>query len=209
MKITWYFDFISPFAYLQSEQLDRLPRETELEYCPILFAGLLNHWGQKGPAEIAPKRRFTYKQAWWMARRESIRLRVPPAHPFNSLGALRLAVALGSDRATVQTIFRFIWAEGHRTDDPASWNALLKRLGAEGDSDRTSSPEVKARLRSNTDNAIARGVFGVPTIASDDELFWGFDTTDMAAAYLADPLLFEDPEMRRLSELPIGVARRS
>ncbi len=208
MRVTWYFDFISPFAYLQCERLSQLPEGTQIEYRPILFAGLLNHWAHKGPAEIPPKRRFTYRQALWIARRDGIPFRAPPEHPFNSLDTLRLAIALDCDGDKVRSIFRFIWARGHRPDDPDSWDRLVEYLNVRDASDRIASPDVKSALRSNTDEAIALGVFGVPTIAVEKELFWGYDMTDMAIAYLRDPLAFEDIEMQRMSNLPIGVMRR-
>jgi len=208
MIVTWYFDFISPFAYLQCERLNELPEGTKIEYRPLLFAGLLNHWAHKGPAEIPSKRRFTYRQALWIARRDGISFRAPPAHPFNPLDALRLAIALGCEGDKVRSIFRFIWAEGHRPDDPASWKMLVEHLNAPDASDRISSLDVKSALRSNTDEAIALGVFGVPTFAIGKELFWGYDMTDMAIAYLKDPLAFEDTEMQRMSKLPVGVERR-
>jgi 2-hydroxychromene-2-carboxylate isomerase len=207
MRVTWYFDFISPFAYLQCERLNQLPEGTEIEYRPILFAGLLNHWAQKGPAEIPSKRRFTYRQALWIARRDGIAFRAPPAHPFNPLDALRLAIALDCEGDKVQSIFRFIWAEGNRPDDPDSWNTLVERLNAPDASGRIASPDVKLALRSNTEEAISLGVFGVPTIAVEKELFWGYDMTDMATAYLRDPLAFDDTEMQRLSKLPVGAER--
>ena len=208
MRVTWYFDFISPFAYLQCERLSQLPEGTQIEYRPILFAGLLNHWAHKGPAEIPSKRRFTYRQALWIARRDRIPFRAPPEHPFNSLDTLRLAVALDCDGDKVRSIFRFIWARGHRPDDPDSWTRLVEHLNVRDASDRIASPDVKSALRSNTDEAIALGVFGVPTIAVEKELFWGYDMTDMATAYLRDPLAFEDTEMQRMSNLPVGVERR-
>ena len=195
MRVTWYFDFISPFAYLQCERLDRLPEETEIEYRPVLFAALLSHWGQKGNAEILSKRRFTYRQSLWVARREGIPFRAPAAHPFNPLGALRLAIALGCKGDTIRSIFRFIWAEGHRPDDADNWNALKELLSVPDADDRIESPGVKLALRANTEEAIDLGVFGVPTIAVEKELFWGFDMTDMAIAYIRDPVAFEDTEM--------------
>lgn len=208
MRVTWYFDFISPFAYFQFEQLERLGAGIEIDYRPILLAGLLNHWGQKGPAEIPSKRRFTYRQALWVARREGIAFRVPPAHPFNSISALRLAIMLGNTPDAIRSIFRFIWAEGHRTDEAESWATLVKRLDIPDANSLIAADNVKLALRSNTDEAIALGVFGVPTIAIDKELFWGHDMTDMAAAYIKDAQAFEDSEMQRVSNLPIGVERR-
>ena len=107
----------------------------------------------------------------------------------------------------MRSIFRFIWAEGHRPDDLDSWNTLVERLNVHDASDRIAAPDVKAALRSNTDDAIALGVFGVPTIAVGEELFWGYDMTEMATAYLEDPLVFEDSEMLRMNELPVGAER--
>ncbi len=208
MRVTWYFDFVSPFAYLQCERLSRLPQGTEIDCRPILFAGLLNHWDHKGPAELPTKRRFTYRQALWIARRDGIKFCAPPAHPFNPLDVLRLAIALDCGRDAIQTIFRFIWADGHRPDDPKSWNILVEQLNVPDAKDRIASPDIKSALRSNTEEAIARGVFGVPTIAVGEELFWGYDMTDMAIAYLRDPASFEDAEMKRVTQLPVGVERR-
>jgi len=207
MRVAWYFDFISPFSYFQCERLEQLPVGTEIEYRPVLLAGLLKHWQHKGPAEIPSKRRFTYRQALWIARREGIPFRAPPAHPFNPLSALRLAIALGCAPDAVQTIFRFIWAEGHRTDEEASWKVLIALLNVPDADERIARDEVKARLRRNTDDAIAHGVFGVPAIVADEELFWGFDMTDMAAAYIREPHAFEDDEMKRSGSIPIGVER--
>jgi len=203
--VRWYFDFISPFSYLQGERLREFPGSIELK--PVLLAALLGHWKHKGPAEIPVKRRFTYRHAVWLARREGIPFRAPPAHPFNSLSALRLAIVLGPTQETVQSIFRFIWAKGHRTDDPESFAALAARLGVPEAGERIATDEIKLALRANTEEAIARGAFGVPTVEIDGELFWGYDATDMALEYLADPAVFEDAEMRRASGLPIGVER--
>ncbi len=209
MKASWYFDFISPFAYLQSEALDRLQLDTDITFKPVLFAGILNHHGHKGPAEMASKRRFTYRQVLWLARRDGIPMTLPPAHPFNPLGALRLAIAMGSTADAVHGIFRFIWAEGHRPDDPASWQALVARLDAREAADRVADPAVKATLKANTDEAIGLGVFGVPTIVAGGELFWGYDMTGMAADYLRDPHAFEDEAMQSAGRLPVGVHRRT
>lgn len=207
MVAQWYFDFVSPFSYLQCERLDALPEGTQIEIKPILFAALLNHWGQKGPAEIPTKRRFTYREVLWLARRDGIPLRMPPAHPFNPLSALRLAIASGCDRNVVTQIFRFIWAEGNRPDDPENWNKLIQRIAFPDAIDRIASEAVKTELRSNTEQAIAADVFGVPTIAVGEELFWGYERTAMAAAYIRDPQAFDDEEMRKAATLPIGVER--
>lgn len=204
----WYFDFISPFAYLQSERLSRFEGKLAIRPVPVLFAGLLKHWGQKGPAEMATKRRFSYRQVQWLAEKNGIALRFPPQHPFNPVRALRAAVALGGSLETIHEIFRFIWREGRDINAPEAWAELARRLNVTDLDVRCNAPEVKDRLRQNGEEALAAGVFGVPTLAIGGELFWGFDATDMALDYLADPARFSGGEYARLDGLPVGAARK-
>lgn len=207
-KIDWYFDFISPFSYLASESLQRLPADVELNPCPVLFAGVLQHWHTKGPAEIAPMRRFTFRHIQWLAERHAIPLRLPPAHPFNPLKLLRLCIALGNRREIAQRLFRFVWAEGRSADDPHHWQSLTAEFGAADVEKLVSGPEVKAQLRLNTEKAIERGIFGVPSFVLGDEIFWGFDSIDFLLDWLEDPGLLQSPPMRAADNLQKGVARR-
>jgi 2-hydroxychromene-2-carboxylate isomerase len=206
----WYFDYVSPFAYLQAERLSSLPSDLELHCNPVLFAGLLDHWGHKGPAEIGGKRRFTYRHVLWVAQKHGIPIKFPPSHPFNPLQLLRLTIALGSERETILKIYRFIWRDGLLPDREDNLNRLATELGLSGaDQIATlaSAPEAKDGLRKNGEAAIARGVFGVPTLAIGDELFWGFDATDMALDYLRSEPLFAGPEIQRVSDMPYGAVR--
>ncbi len=207
MQVSWVFDLISPFAYLSLKQLPRLPSGTRLELVPVLFAGLLNHHGQVGPAEIVPKRRFTYRFVVWRARKMGVPLVMPPAHPFNPLTALRLVIAAGSDRRAVETAFDFIWGRGRDASDEASLADLARELGVANPQAALSDPAVKQTLRTNTDWAIERGVFGVPTFVIGEELFWGHDAFEMAQDYLRDPSAFDDEQMKRIDHLPVGVTR--
>jgi len=204
----WYFDFISPFAYLQSEQLALLGPKVRIRYRPVLFAGILAANGQKGPAEIPRKRVFTYRFAVWQARRLGIPFKMPPEHPFNPLPLLRLALACDCSAEAVQRIFRFVWRDGRLPDLPIEWAELVNDLRLPDALRRIDEPEVKDALRRNTDEAIARGVFGVPTLAIGDELFWGADATAMAADYLAAGQCWTDPEYERVANLPVGAVRR-
>lgn len=206
-KIDWYFDFISPFAYLASESLARLPQDVVVRAQPILFAGLLNHWQTKGPAEINPMRRFTFRHIRWLADRAEIPLTMPPVHPFNPLKLLRLGIALDNDIALVQRLYRFVWAEGRSTDDPAQWRDLLTELGVDDAESLISAPAVKEQLRKNTETAIACGVFGVPSFVVDGEIFWGYDSIDFVCDFLADPELFDSPGMRAADAMPEGAGR--
>jgi len=207
MNADWYFDFVSPFAYLQSEQLGSLAPRISVRYRPVLFAGLLGAHGQKGPAEIPAKRIFTYRFCVWQAKRLGIRLRFPPEHPFNPLPLLRLAVACGSSPDVVHRIFRFVWQDGRLPDLPIEWAELVGELGIRDAEARIATPEVKDELRRNTDEAISRGVFGVPTLAIGAELFWGADATQMAADHAASGSVFADPEYARVATLPVGAVR--
>ncbi len=203
----WYFDFISPFAYLQSERLALLGPKVSLRYRPVLFAGLLGAHGQKGPAEIAAKRTFTYRFVVWQAKKLGIPLKFPHEHPFNPLALLRLAIACDCDPAAVHRIFRFVWRDGRLPDLPIEWAELVQELGLPDADARIASPEVKDELRRNTDEALARGVFGVPTIAVDGTLFWGVDATEMARDFIAAGCRFDDPEYARVAALPEGSQR--
>lgn len=206
--VDWYFDFVSPFSYLASARLDRLPGEVELRAQPILFAGLLAHWQTRGPAEIEPMRRFTFRHIAWLAARDGIALTLPPAHPFNPLKLLRLCLARGADVALAQRLFRFVWAEGRTADAPAAWQALGAELGIADIDAVVDAPEVKARLRDTTETAIARGVFGVPSFVVDDEIFWGYDAIELLCAYLENPEVLNAPAMRAADALPQGVHRK-
>jgi 2-hydroxychromene-2-carboxylate isomerase len=204
----WYFDFISPFSYLQSERLAALGPRIAVRYRPVLFAALLDANGHKGPAEIPGKRAFTYRFVVWQARRLGIALKFPHEHPFNPLSLLRLAIVCDCRPDAVQRIFRFVWRDGRLPDLPIEWAELTHDLGVADADARIADPDVKETLRRNTDEAIARGVFGVPTLAVGDELFWGVDATDMALDYVAAGCRFADPEYARVSALPTGVVRQ-
>jgi 2-hydroxychromene-2-carboxylate isomerase len=206
-RVLWYFDFVSPFSYLSLARLGELPPDVTIDYRPVLFAGLLAHFGQKGPAEIDAKRRWTYRWCQWSAEKLGAPFRFPAAHPFNPLHHLRLAIAAGTTPAAVRAIFEDLWTTGADPADALRFRDLSEKLGV--DPARLSSPEVKDALRKNTDEAAAAGVFGVPTFVADGELFWGVDSVDFLKAFLADGSLLERDEMRRLDALPVGAQRRS
>jgi 2-hydroxychromene-2-carboxylate isomerase len=204
---TWYFDFVSPFAWIGLHRLKELPTDVPIEYRPVLFAGILNHWGQKGPAELPTKRRYTYRWSHWWAQSLGIPFRYPAKHPFNPLHHLRLALACGSQREAIQKIFESIWTTGEDAADPGRFAALLSALKVKAE--KLEEPEIKNTLRSNTEEAIRHGVFGVPTLEIDGELFWGADAMEFAKAFLADPDVLCNAEMQRLDALPVAAARKA
>jgi 2-hydroxychromene-2-carboxylate isomerase len=205
--VDWYYDFLSPFAYLQSLQLPALAERASIRPVPILFAAVLAHCGQKGPAEIAGKREFTYRFVLWQAERAGVPLRFPPSHPFNPLPALRLAVALGNTPAAVAAIFALIWRDGIAADTPEALAPVARQFGVADVAAAIAAPAVKDELRRNTEAAIARGLFGVPTLAIGDEMFWGNDATAMFVEHLADPQRFRRGDYARIATLPVTASR--
>ncbi|TVO73448.1 2-hydroxychromene-2-carboxylate isomerase [Sedimenticola selenatireducens] len=209
-KIVWYYDFISPYAYLASQALDRFPSTVEIECRPILFAGILKQWDTRGPGEIAPMRKFTYRQIAWLAEKHAIPLNFPPIHPFNPLKLLRLNIALGERLDIADRLFRFVWAEGNSSDDPVAWAALVSDFGltVEQAEKLIGDQAVKARLISETDAAIAKGIFGVPGFIVEDEVFWGFDSMPFIMDYLEEPKLFTQPTMHQADGVGEGIKRK-
>ncbi|MDX1374211.1 MAG: 2-hydroxychromene-2-carboxylate isomerase [Burkholderiales bacterium] len=203
--IRWYFDFVSPFSYIA---LLRLPEvAADIEYRPVLFAGLLAHWGQKGPAELPTKRLWTYRYCQWLADALDIPFRFPAQHPFNPLHHLRLAIAAGATPLVVRRIFEAIWTTGADAADATGFESLCRELRIEPDA--LVAPAVKDALRANTEQAARRGIFGVPTFEVGGELFWGVDGIDFLKAYLEDPAILQSDQMRRFATLPVGAQRKA
>lgn len=208
MPLQWYFDFISPFAWLQLPKVLALRERVAIEPVPILFAAVLDTLGQLGPAEIPRKREFTYRFVQWQASRQGVPLRFPPAHPFNPLQALRLCIAADTRWDAIERIFAQIWQHGLAADSVESLRATAQALGIDDVATSLAADVVKQRLRDNTGQALACGVFGVPTLRVGEALFWGDDATAMAIDYLEDPARFDDAEYRRIASLPHAVQRR-
>ncbi|MGH8291622.1 MAG: 2-hydroxychromene-2-carboxylate isomerase [Steroidobacteraceae bacterium] len=205
---TFYFDPISPYVYLLLADFDPLPPGIAVRPLPVLLAALLNHSGTKGPAEIPAKRIHTYRQCAWLAHTRNIPFRMPPRHPFNPLAALRLLCALGPTLEQARIASRFVFGEGKDPSTPEGLNELGRELGVEEPETLAAAPASKGQLRANTEEALARGVWGVPTFFIGGELFWGVDSFPMMRDFLRDPGLFETPEMKRIAALPIGAARK-
>jgi len=207
-RIEFVFDFVSPFAYLAFE---RLPQALEgssvvVDYRPVLFAGLLQHWGQKGPAEIESKRAWTFRHVHWLAHAQGTPMQTPAVHPFNPLPLLRLAIACGPNRFVVESIFRYVWAaDGADAVDPARLAALTAQLKPARD---PASDGVKRELREHTDRAIAEGVFGVPSYLLDGRVFWGLDALPMLRAAVQGDAWFDGPAWETEGRPRPGVVRR-
>jgi 2-hydroxychromene-2-carboxylate isomerase len=211
--LDFWFDPISPYAYLAFEQLPKSLEglSVEVRYRPVLFAGLLAHWGHKGPAEVEPKRAWTYRHVLWLAHRHGIEMQLPAAHPFNPLPLLRLAWAcaptgLTPSRRVCERVFHHVWRSGLDAADGERLDALHRALAPRRD---PGDADVKQMLREATDDAIARGVFGVPTFDAVGRVFWGVDSLDMLAAALRGEPWFDSPTWSSAAARPLGASRRT
>jgi 2-hydroxychromene-2-carboxylate isomerase len=213
--ITCYIDFISPYAYLAFELLPEALRGVSysVRYTPVLFAGMLKHHGQLGPAEIAPKRDWTYRQVLWLAHSRGIPLQLPASHPFNPLPLLRLALACSPEyapgtpnRYVCETLFRHVWRGGAEATDEQRLESLVQQLAPQRG---MHSDTVKAQLKKNTEDAIAQDVFGVPAFAVDGKLFWGLDSLPMLREYLLGGSWFSRPDWNGVSQVTSGIGRSS
>ncbi len=186
-RVIFDFDIVSPYAYLAFE---RLPAALEgvshhVEYRPLLFAGLLKHWGNTAPVDVAPKKAWLFRQCAWLAARDGVAFQPPVPHPFNPLALLRLLVASAAadglpNRRAVELVFRHVWArDGGDPNDAAALTALTDAVAPVRD---PASPEVKAELQARTASAAEAGVWGVPSFRLDDgQMFWGTDAMEMLA----------------------------
>ena len=210
-RIVFWFDVISPFAYLAFEHLPQALEgcSYEVQYRPVLFAGLLSHWGQKGPAEIPPKRAWTFRHIAWLSHTLGIPIDTPATHPFNPLPLLRLSLACCDaggtpNRHVVETLMRHVWRGGADASDAARLRALADTLAPRRD---PAADDVKSELRAWSNEAVARGVFGVPTFDLDGRLFWGIDALPMLRAALQGDAWFDGPQWDAAAVAPPGVSR--
>lgn len=196
--LRFWFDPISPYAWLAFQRLPQLlaGHSVVVEYQPVLFAGLLKHWGQLGPAEVAPKRDWTWRQVAWLAQRDGLPFVPPGQHPFNPLPYLRLLLASAPPGGTpsrhrVAVVMQALWTTGRVPGDAQILAELTAQLAPRQD---PAGEPVKQALRAATQAAIQRGVFGVPTLEvlgtpadvgpQAGRLYWGQDGLEMLVAAL-------------------------
>lgn len=211
-RLRFYFDPISPYAALAFWRLPEalLGRSYAVDYVPILFGALLKANDAKGPAEIAGKREWTYRQVLWLARQQGADLSLPARHPFNPLALLRLAWACAPaghtpSRWVVEQLFAHVWlSDGADASDPGRLAQLGERLAPQRMAD---DETAKQRLREATDAALAAGVFGVPSFEVDGKLIWGQDSLPMLAALLDGDPWFDSAAWQAAGALPVGVQR--
>jgi 2-hydroxychromene-2-carboxylate isomerase len=202
--VKFYFDFLSPFSYFAWRSLPtKLPAGCAIHFLPVALGPLLNHWGIKGPGEVQPKREFLLKQMLRKSAREGFPFTTPKTHPFNSLYALRLAlkeVAGAHQPAVIKALWLAGWENRIDMGNPDELLAALKEAGLPADElyEKSFSAEAKKALKSNIAEAIAYGVFGVPSFVVNDELFWGEDSIPELVAFVQGRDLLDRPKLDEL-----------
>jgi 2-hydroxychromene-2-carboxylate isomerase len=199
----FYYDIVSPFAYLYIKQRQRLGNFLDISPVPVLLGGLLRAAENKGPGEIAAKRPHTYQFCVWQAEKLGIPFRFPAHHPFMTVAAQRLLVEQNANWTMVERAFDYVWVEGK--DPNQSWSEFCTYLGLPANTAKPDNPEVKKQLINNTNQAKAHGAFGVPALVVNDRCFWGVDTIDWVLDFLARPNMFEETQYAFAANVPNGL----
>lgn len=192
----FYFDYVSNNAYLAWSQLQALSckHRIAVEPRPILFAGLLNAHGNVGPAEIPAKRDWMLKNILRKGAQLGVPMSPPRHHPFNPLMALRassMAMETETRWRLIDGFFQAVWVHRQHISDMDVVQKIASEAGLNGGKVRewTESAEAALVLRQQTDEAVSSGVFGIPSMVIDGELFFGYDDFP----YLELCLQGEDP----------------
>jgi 2-hydroxychromene-2-carboxylate isomerase len=186
-KVEFHFDFGSPNAYLSHRVIPEIERRTgaKFDYVPVLLGGVFKLTGNRSPAEafagIRNKPEYERLETVRFLQRHGIsNFRRNPFFPVNTLTIMRGAIAaqrLGVFERYVDEMYRNMWSEPKKLDDPAVWRATLLETGFDAArfEELVQDPEVKEQLLTNTLHSVERGAFGSPIFFIDDEIFFGKD----------------------------------
>jgi len=212
--IRFYFDYISPNAYLAWTQLPALANrhQVTIEPVPVLFAGLLEAHRQLGPAEVPAKMHWMWKNALRKAALLGVELNPPAFHPFNPLLALRvssLVLSLRDQNTLIDALFAAVWVRGLHLAEQAVMTRVINEAGLDGAQmvAQAQQPDAKARLRDQTDSAIALGIFGVPTVVFGSEMFWGYDDLPFVERALSGLDALNSEQLQKWSAVGASAAR--
>lgn len=192
----YFFDILSPYSYLSWHWLrkNRLSLEEygyQIKIIPVTLATIINHYKTLGPAQIAPKRDYLFRDLIRYARLHGIPFTTPKELPFNSLYGLRLSLAEVSGEhqmKVIDTLFEIGWGEGLDLGNIDVIQAEFKKKGLPVDQmiEKIGTREVREKLKMNVEYALSKGVFGVPSFIVDGELFWGNDSLKYLEMYIND-----------------------
>jgi len=192
--LEFFFDFGSPTSYLAWTQLPKLAADcgATLVWRPMLLGGVFKATGNASPVTVPAKGRWMFQDMARWARRYGVKLAMNPHFPINTLTLMRGAVGLQIHRPAdferyVDTVYRATWEAPRNMGDAAVLAEALQRAGfdVEAFTALVNEPEVKAALVANTEEAVARGVFGAPTMFVGEQMFFGQDRLDFVREALA------------------------
>lgn len=192
--LEFYFDYGSPYSYLADTQVAAIAARTgaTLVRKPMLLGGVFKATGNASPAQVAAKSRWMNDDMARWARRYGVPFAQNPHFPINTLTLMRGAVGLQMRRPAdferyVAAVYHAMWVEPQNLGDAAVLAAALQRAGFDVEAllALVNDPEVKARLVANTEEAVARGVFGAPTVFVGSQMFFGQDRLDFVREALA------------------------
>lgn len=183
----FWFDFGSPASYLAWTQIAAIEQETgaTAQHRPMLLGGVFQATGNHSPATIPAKGKYTFDDFDRFARRYGVPLKRNPHFPINTLTLMRGAVGLqlrepARFAAYCDAVFRAIWVDAQNLNDPATVGGVLHQAGFDPQAmlAMTQDAEVKEKLKTVTQEAIDRGIFGAPTFFAGTQMFWGQDRID-------------------------------
>jgi 2-hydroxychromene-2-carboxylate isomerase len=212
--VTFYFDPVSPYAWLAANALDRIEAAgADIVFQPVLFAALLNAHGNIGPAEVPAKRAYIFRDVMREAARAGLQFKGPPGHPFNPLQALRMCLAVTRQddrRRFAVAVMSACWERGEDVSDLVVLLKVADSCGLDGPALQAAvqQPAIKMQLQAETEKAIAAGVFGVPTFKVGTELFWGGDRIDALLQYLGGKRIDEQALADFLAQAPLAQRKR-
>ena len=185
-SLEFYFDFGSPTAYLAHKRLQQLAAQYDLQvhYRPMLLGGIFKATGNTSPVAIPAKGAYMSQYDLpRFARRYGVALTFNPFFPINTLNLMRGAIAaseLDCFDAYINAVYDAVWIDEKNMGDPDVVAQVLTAAGLDAAAlaEKSQEPEVKARLIALTEEALARGVFGAPTMFMDDEMYFGQDRLD-------------------------------
>lgn len=193
-SVDFYFDFGSPAAYLAWTQLPKLCAETgaALAYKPMLLGGVFQATGNRAPISVPLKGSYLFEDLGRYAQRYGVALKYNPHFPVNTITLMRIAAGLQMRAdprfdAYVQAMFEAMWAQAKNLGDPATVAEVLAAAGVPADDlmALAADPAVKEQLRADTEAAVARGIFGAPTMFVGEKMYWGQDRLDFVREALA------------------------
>lgn len=184
-SVEFYFDFISPAAYLAYFELPKIAERcgAEIRYRPFLLGGVFKSTGNQPPMTVAAKGAWMIQDLQRFARRYQLPFVLNPNFPFNSISLMRgafWAEEMGQLIPYCDAVYKAVWAEEKNMGDESDIRAVLESVSLDFDAfqEAVTRQAIKDKLRANTDEAVQRGAFGAPTFFVGNEMFWGQDRLD-------------------------------